>query len=58
MNAVPATGLLSASWVFIALPLAGAAVLLLALRRGVVPTLLCAAAIGVLVAVAGGPLPA
>src|SRR4051794_17347741 len=33
MNAVPATGLLSASWVFIALPLAGAAVLLLGGRR-------------------------
>jgi chromate transporter len=37
--------------------LAGAAVLLLALRRGVVPTLLCAAAVGTVVALAGGPLP-
>jgi chromate transporter len=37
--------------------LAGAAVLLLALRRGVVPTLLLAAAAGVAVALAGGPLP-
>jgi chromate transporter len=31
---------------------------LLALRRGVVPTLLAAAAVGILVALAGGPLPA
>jgi chromate transporter len=37
--------------------LAGAAVLLLVLRRGVVLTLLAAAAIGLLVALAGGPLP-
>jgi chromate transporter len=37
--------------------LAAAAVLLLALRRGVVTTLLLAGAIGVVVAVAGGPLP-
>jgi chromate transporter len=37
--------------------LAAAAVLLLVLRRGVVPTLLLAAAIGVVVALAGGPLP-
>jgi NADH-quinone oxidoreductase subunit L len=33
MNAVPATGLLSASWLLIALPLVGAAVLLLGGRR-------------------------
>jgi NADH-quinone oxidoreductase subunit L len=33
MNIVPATGLLSASWLLIALPLAGAAVLLLGGRR-------------------------
>jgi NADH-quinone oxidoreductase subunit L len=33
MNAVPATGLLSATWLLIALPLAGAAVLLLGGRR-------------------------
>ena len=32
--------------------------MLLALRRGVVPTLLRAAAVGVAVALAGGPLPA
>jgi chromate transporter len=37
--------------------LAGAAVLLLALRRGVVATLLLAGAAGVVVALAGGPLP-
>ena len=37
--------------------LAGAAVFLLVLRRGVVLTLLSAAAIGVLIALAGGPLP-
>jgi chromate transporter len=37
--------------------LAGAAVLLLGLRRGVVFTLLSAAAIGVIIALAGGPLP-
>ncbi len=37
--------------------LAAAAVLLLVLRRGVVPTLLLAAAIGVAVALAGGSLP-
>jgi chromate transporter len=37
--------------------LAGAAVLLLALRRGVVLTLLIAGAIGTIIALAGGPLP-
>ena len=37
--------------------LAAAAVALLALRRGVVETLLCAGAVGVAVALAGGPLP-
>jgi chromate transporter len=37
--------------------LAAAAVLLLPLRRGVVVTLLAAAAVGVLIALAGGPLP-
>ena len=34
-----------------------AAVALLVLRRGVVETLLCAGAVGVVVALAGGPLP-
>ncbi|TMM41405.1 MAG: chromate efflux transporter [Actinobacteria bacterium] len=37
--------------------LAGAAVLLLVLRRGVVLTLLCAGAVGAAVALAGGPVP-
>jgi chromate transporter len=37
--------------------LAGAAVLLLALRRGVVFTLLTASAVGLIIALAGGPLP-
>jgi chromate transporter len=37
--------------------LAGAALLLLGLRRGIVPTLLLAAAAGVAIAVAGGPVP-
>jgi len=46
---------LSVGWQFAVL--AGAAVLLLALRRGVVLTLLSAAAVGVLIAFAGGPLP-
>jgi chromate transporter len=46
---------LSVGWQFAVL--AGAAVLLLALRRGVVLTLLGAAAVGLAVAFAGGPLP-
>jgi chromate transporter len=37
--------------------LAGAAVLLLALRRGVVQTLVVAGAAGVTLALVGGPLP-
>jgi chromate transporter len=37
--------------------LAGAAVLLLGLRRGVVTTLLAAAGVGLVIALAGGPLP-
>ena len=46
---------LSVGWQFAVL--AGAAVLLLVFRRGVVLTLLGAAAVGVVVAFAGGPLP-
>jgi chromate transporter len=46
---------LSVGWQFAVL--AGAAVLLLALRRGVVLTLLSAAVVGLIVAFAGGPLP-
>jgi chromate transporter len=53
---VPLAGALDQPWQYAVL--ASAAVLLLALRRGVVPTLLGAAAVGVLVALAGGPLPA
>lgn len=37
--------------------LAGAAILLLLLRRGVVPTLLSASAVGVINGLAGGPVP-
>lgn len=46
---------LSVSWQFAVL--AGAGVLLLVLRRGVVLTLLGAAAVGLAVSLAGGPLP-
>jgi chromate transporter len=46
---------LSVGWQFAVL--AGAAVLMLALRRGVVLTLLSAAAVGLIIALAGGPLP-
>jgi chromate transporter len=54
-SAIPLAGALSESWQF--LVLAAAAVLLLALRRGVVTVLLGAGAVGVVVALAGGPLP-
>ena len=53
--AIPLTRELSVGWQFAVL--GGAAVLLLALRRGVVLTLLSAAATGVIIALAGGPLP-
>jgi chromate transporter len=55
-SAVPLARALDEPWQFAAL--AAAAVLLLALRRGVVATLLLAGATGVTVALAGGPLPA
>src|SRR3954470_7539114 len=55
-SAIPLARALAEPWQYVVL--AGAAVMLLALRRGVVPTLLCAAAVGVLVALADGPLPA
>ena len=55
-TAVPLTRALSETWQYAVL--AGAAVLLLALRRGVVSTLLLAGAVGVVVALAGGSLPA
>jgi chromate transporter len=54
-TAVPLTRALSEPWQYGAL--GGAAILLFALRRGVVFTLLAAGAVGALVAVAGGPLP-
>ncbi|MBV9093846.1 MAG: chromate efflux transporter [Streptosporangiaceae bacterium] len=53
--AVPLARALQAGWQFAVL--GGAAVLLLVLRRGVVLTLLAAAAAGLVVALAGGPLP-
>jgi chromate transporter len=49
------TGALHEAWQFGVL--AAAAIALLALRRGVVETLLCAGAIGVVVALAGGSMP-
>jgi chromate transporter len=54
-SAIPLTRALSQSWQYAAL--AGALILLLLLRRGVVLTLLTAGAVGALIAVAGGPLP-
>jgi chromate transporter len=54
-SAIPLAGALSELWQF--LVLAAAAVALLALRRGVVPVLLGAGTIGVVVGLAGGPLP-
>ncbi len=52
---VPLTGALSEWWQYPLL--AAAAVALLLLRRSVVAVLLCAGAVGVVVALAGGPLP-
>jgi chromate transporter len=54
-SAVPLARSLGEPWQWAVL--AAAAVALLALRRGVVPTLLGAGAVGVAVALAGGPLP-
>jgi chromate transporter len=54
-SAVPLTRAISQHWQYGVL--AGALVFLFALRRGVVLTLLCAGAVGALVAIAGGPLP-
>jgi chromate transporter len=53
--AITLTGALQETWQLAVL--AGAAIALLVLRRGVVETLLCAAAIGVVIALAGGPVP-
>jgi chromate transporter len=54
-SAVTLARVLTEPWQYAVL--AGAAVLLLALRRGVVLTLLSAGAVGLIVALAGGPLP-
>jgi chromate transporter len=54
-SAVTLAGALSEGWQIAVL--AAAAVALLVLRRGVVETLLAAGAIGVVIALAGGPLP-
>jgi chromate transporter len=54
-SAVPLARALSETWQYGVL--AGAAVLLLVLRRGVVTTLFLCGAAGVVVALAGGPLP-
>ena len=54
-SAIPLARALSEPWQYGVL--AGAAVLLLALRRGVVQTLIVAGAAGVTVALVGGPLP-
>jgi chromate transporter len=51
--AVPLAGALSETWQYVVL--AGAAIALLALRRGVVPTLLLAACVGALAALLGAP---
>jgi chromate transporter len=53
--AIPLAEALHETWQW--LILAGAAILLLLVRRGVVQTLLAAGAIGAIIAVAGGPLP-
>jgi chromate transporter len=54
-SAIPLTGALQETWQY--LLLAAAAVAVLLLRRGVVPTLLWTGAAGAIVALAGGPVP-
>jgi chromate transporter len=54
-SAIPLAGALVEAWQFAVL--GAAAIALLALRRGVVATLLGAGVVGVVVALAGGPLP-
>jgi chromate transporter len=54
-SAIPLAAALTQPWQYAVL--ASAALLLLLLRRGVVLTLLSAAAVGVVIALAGGPLP-
>ena len=53
--AIPLAGELTQTWQFVLL--GAAALALLVARRGIVPTLLAAGAVGVVVALAGGPLP-
>ena len=53
--AVPLTAALAENWQYAVL--AAAAIALLALRRGVVPTLLAAACVGVAAALLGAPIP-
>ena len=54
-SAVPLAGALTCTWQYFVL--AAAAVALLLLRRGVVAVLLAAGAVGVVLALAGAPLP-
>jgi chromate transporter len=54
-SAIPLARALTQPWQYAVL--AGAAALLLGLRRGVVLTLLAAGAVGLIIALAGGPLP-
>jgi chromate transporter len=54
-SAIPLTTALTQPWQYAVL--AGALLLLLGLRRGVVPTLLTAGAAGLIISLAGGPLP-
>ena len=53
--AIPLAGALQETWQFVLLGVS--AVALLGARAAIVPTLLLAAAVGVIVALAGGPLP-
>ncbi len=54
-DVIPLTRALTEPWQYAVL--AAALILMLALRRGVVFTLVAAGAVGTLIAVAGGPLP-
>jgi chromate transporter len=54
-SAIPLTAALGETWQYAVL--AGGAICLLALRRGVVLTLLLGATAGAVIALAGGPLP-
>ena len=54
-SAIPLAAALDEAWQFVVLALAAIALLLV--RVGIVPTLLAAGAVGAVVAIAGGPLP-